>query len=113
MNYLGKVIVMSKKPICFRMFPEKYPHQIAENDCESCEYMCECVDKTRIVEKLQKLYKKQLKKIYSEIDRLEKTKAEITKYTEYRELFGYFLIPAIILVLMEFLLTNTVFRKIP
>lgn len=55
----------------------------------------------------------QLHKIYSRIDELEKTPMEETGYNIYGELFGYFLIPGMILVFLEILLGNTVFRRIP
>ena len=54
-----------------------------------------------------------LKEIYSYIDKLEKTKTEVTQYTEYNELFHYFLLPAFGLLLFELGLTKTRFRKIP
>ena len=35
----------------------------------------------------------ELKNIYGLIDKLEKTKIEVKKYTEYNEMFAHFLIP--------------------
>ncbi|MFC1667812.1 VWA domain-containing protein [Chlamydiota bacterium] len=54
-----------------------------------------------------------LKKIYEEIDELEKTKLEVKEYTDYKELFYWFLIPAIILILFEIVFFNTWGIKIP
>ncbi|MFA6636389.1 MAG: VWA domain-containing protein [Candidatus Omnitrophota bacterium] len=54
-----------------------------------------------------------LEKIYAEIDRLEKTAIEETGYNIYKELFGYFLFPAMVLVLFEIFLANTFLRRIP
>lgn len=54
-----------------------------------------------------------LKEIYNQIDKLEKTEAEVTQYTEYNELFHYFLLPAFGLLLFELGLTKTRFRKVP
>lgn len=54
-----------------------------------------------------------LKKIYAQIDKLEKTKTEVTQYTEYNELFYYFVLPALFLFLIEILLSNTRLRRIP
>jgi len=54
-----------------------------------------------------------LKQTYREIDEFEKTKVEVERYTEYREEFAMFLIPALILLALEFLLANTRFRKVP
>ena len=54
-----------------------------------------------------------LKRIYTEIDRFEKTKFEVTNAIVRKELVGYFLIPAMLLLGIEILLCNTVLRKIP
>ena len=54
-----------------------------------------------------------LKQIYAEIDRFEKTKFEVTNIIVRKELVGYFLIPAMLLLGIEILLRNTVLRKIP
>ena len=54
-----------------------------------------------------------LKKVYKQIDKLERTKKEVTKYAEYDELFSYFCLPALALLLLEIGLGATVFRKIP
>ena len=54
-----------------------------------------------------------LKQIYAEIDRFEKTKFETINTIVRKELVGYFLIPAVLLLGIEILLSNTVLRKIP
>ena len=54
-----------------------------------------------------------MRKIYDEINRLEKSNIEHFGYREYGELFGYFLIPALILLAIEIFLSNTVFLKVP
>src|SRR5579859_6597578 len=54
-----------------------------------------------------------LKKIYADIDRLEKTDAEIKKYTHYQELFPWAIIPGMFLLLLEVILSHTVWRKLP
>ncbi|MFA5119384.1 MAG: VWA domain-containing protein [Candidatus Omnitrophota bacterium] len=54
-----------------------------------------------------------LRRIYNEIDRLEKTPLEEKGYVEYNELFAVFLIPALALILLEIFLSNTVLRKVP
>jgi Ca-activated chloride channel homolog len=53
------------------------------------------------------------KEIYAEIDRLEKTEAKVKEYTEYQELFFWFALPALLLILGELLLGQTLLRKIP
>ena len=56
---------------------------------------------------------KSLKGIYSEIDRMEKTPIEEKGYMEYRELFRIFLIPGLVLLLVEIVLSGTWLRRIP
>ncbi len=51
--------------------------------------------------------------IFTEIDKLEKTPMEETGYNTYRELFGYLLIPGLLILFGEIVLSNTVFRRIP
>lgn len=55
----------------------------------------------------------ELSAIYDEIDKLEKTEVKVKEYTEYYELFHWFLIPAILLLLLEIVLGHTRLRKIP
>lgn len=57
--------------------------------------------------------KTSLEQIFDEIDQLEKTKIKVNEYTRYRELFLPFLLAALGLILLEVILANTVFRKIP
>ena len=52
-----------------------------------------------------------LEQIYNTIDTLEKTEIEIKEFTEYKELFGWFLIPALILSLSGQTLDRNIFRK--
>lgn len=54
-----------------------------------------------------------LKQIYAEIDRFEKTEFETINVVAHKELMAYFLIPAVLLLGTEILLSNTVLRKIP
>lgn len=54
-----------------------------------------------------------LRRIYSEIDRLEKTEIEVEQFTRYGELFHFPLLLGIVLLLSEVGLSNTVLRKIP
>ena len=51
--------------------------------------------------------------IYSEIDKLEKTEAEIKKFTHHRELFAWAISPGLGLLLLEILLRHTMFRRLP
>ncbi|MCS7012136.1 MAG: VWA domain-containing protein [Chloroherpetonaceae bacterium] len=54
-----------------------------------------------------------LKKIYREIDALEKTKVEVETFTEYKEEFVRFLTPALLCLALEVLLINTRWRRVP
>jgi Ca-activated chloride channel homolog len=51
--------------------------------------------------------------IYKRIDELERTEIKTVQYTRYHELFTYFLLPALCLVLAETVLAHTRFRKLP
>jgi len=55
----------------------------------------------------------ELEGIYSEIDKLEKTKIEIKEFTRYSEMFIYFLFIGLVCFFLEFLLANTWLQKIP
>lgn len=54
-----------------------------------------------------------LRKIFSEIDKMEKTKVEVERTAQYRDLFHYALIPGIACLLLEILLSQTVWRRLP
>jgi Ca-activated chloride channel family protein len=54
-----------------------------------------------------------LRRIYDEINRLEKSNIEHFGYREYSELFHIFLFPALLIFLAEIFLANTVFLKVP
>lgn len=54
-----------------------------------------------------------LKEIYNKIDKLEKSKIEVTSYRHAEELFYQWLLAALILLLIEEGLSKTVFRKLP
>lgn len=56
---------------------------------------------------------KSLKAIYQEIDQLEKTKISVTEYSKKDERFFPFAIIAILLLLCEVILRNTILRHIP
>jgi Ca-activated chloride channel homolog len=54
-----------------------------------------------------------LRKIYDEIDKLERTEIETKKYVQVEELFKWAVIPGLLLLLAEVLLGNTIWRKLP
>ena len=55
----------------------------------------------------------ELRGIYAEINALEKSDVEILNFTRYQEILVWFLIPALVLLLVELVLSNTVFRRLP
>lgn len=54
-----------------------------------------------------------LRKIYDEIDRLEKTTVEVKKYNRYREILHWPLLAGLGLLLLEIGLAHTVWRRLP
>ena len=54
-----------------------------------------------------------LSKVYSQIDRLEKSEFGETKYSEYTELFPWFAVPGLALILAIGILNETRFRSLP
>lgn len=51
--------------------------------------------------------------VFNEIDRLEKTKIDVNKYTRYTELFQTYLLPAILLYILGIFLSHTWLRRFP
>jgi Ca-activated chloride channel family protein len=51
--------------------------------------------------------------IYAQIDRLEKTEAEVKKFSHHEELFAWVISPGLVLLLLEVLLRHTVWRRLP
>ena len=54
-----------------------------------------------------------LEQVYAEIDQLEKTESEGRLYTEYVELYLWFLVLGLCLVILEIVLSATRFRSLP
>jgi Ca-activated chloride channel homolog len=54
-----------------------------------------------------------LEKIYDSINQLEKTTRKLKKYQQYDELYLWFLAPGLGLLLLELVLTQTRFRRLP
>ena len=54
-----------------------------------------------------------LSEIYDIIDKEEKTEVIVKEFFHFRELYRFFLIPALILLMLEILLKNTILRVIP
>jgi Ca-activated chloride channel homolog len=51
--------------------------------------------------------------IYAEIDKLEKSEAVVKKYTEFNELFKWFILAGVTLLLTEQILKHTIMRRLP
>ena len=56
---------------------------------------------------------KALASIYKQIDEMERTRVKVKEYTQYAELFPYFLWTGLIMVLFETALNHTLLRKLP
>jgi Ca-activated chloride channel family protein len=54
-----------------------------------------------------------LKQVYDQIDKLEKTRIEVSSFKHYAEKFAPFALTALILLLLEMLLQMTVYKRIP
>ena len=54
-----------------------------------------------------------LEKIFGEIDKLEKSKIEVEKIAQYRDLFSWFLLVGIACLGTEILLSQTLWRRLP
>ena len=52
-------------------------------------------------------------KIYAEIDKLEKTEVNVKKYTQFKELFPWILAAGLAVLLIELVLGQTAFRRLP
>ncbi|VBB47829.1 von Willebrand factor type A domain protein [uncultured Desulfatiglans sp.] len=55
----------------------------------------------------------ELAEIYDVIDQEEKTEATVKEFFHFRDLYPYLLLPAILLILVELILTATVWRVLP
>lgn len=56
---------------------------------------------------------KELEEIYGVIDQLEKTEIEVASHIQYKELFYYFAYAGLALLVLEVVLANSYFRKLP
>lgn len=55
----------------------------------------------------------ELEEIYSLIDSMEKTEIKVSAHIQYRELFVYFVYAGLLFLVLELLLANTYFKKLP
>jgi len=54
-----------------------------------------------------------LHQVYDKINELEKTEVKVKEYRSYDEFFHYFLLPALLLLMLEIFLAQTVLMKVP
>lgn len=55
----------------------------------------------------------ELRQIYSDIDKLEKSKLDVQRYSKVHDVYQFLVLGAVIALLLEILLRITVFRRIP
>jgi Ca-activated chloride channel family protein len=55
----------------------------------------------------------ELEEIYDIIDKLEKTEIKVSAHIQYRELFHWFTYAGLVLLVLEMVLSSTIFRKLP
>lgn len=96
-------------PIEDPIFGKRYVHMPVEIDEEVLTEIAR-ITKGRY---FRATNRQSLSKIYEEIGEMEKTKIEVKEFTRYKELFGTYLFFAILCFLIEVILANTIFRKIP
>lgn len=54
-----------------------------------------------------------LRDVYGEIDRMERSEIESVRHVDYREIYPPFAVSALVLLVLELLLSSTLFRRIP
>jgi Ca-activated chloride channel family protein len=54
-----------------------------------------------------------LRRIYAEIDKLERATIEEERFTQYHELYGRFVVAAFVFVVLAFVLRGTILRRLP
>lgn len=51
--------------------------------------------------------------VYDAIDRMEKTEVQVERFAEHRDLYPYFLVPCVVLLMLWGILTNTRLLRVP
>ena len=91
------------------LFGRRYVYRPTNIDEESLKQIAERTDgkyfRARSGEELEE--------IYGIIDQLEKSDIEISTHIQYRELFHLFAYAGLLLLILEMILANTYFRKLP
>jgi len=96
-------------PVDDPIFGKRYVRMPVQIDEETLKEIANITDGTYY----RATDRESLANIFREIDELEKTKIEVQQFTRYRELFPNYLFMALGLIVLEVVLANTKFRKIP
>lgn len=90
-------------------FGRRYIHQRADIDEKTLQDIAEKTDGRFF--RAENI--KSLQEIYETIDQLEKTEVKIQIFSNYRDLYVYFLVPAFSLLVLWIILINTRFLRVP
>jgi len=91
------------------VFGQRYVYQRVDVDWQALETIAETTGGQFFKAKDTK----SLEEIYKVIDAMEKTRVEVDKWVEYKELYGRFLVPGLVLYLSCLILANTRLLRIP
>lgn len=91
------------------VFGKRYVYQPTKIDEESLKKIAEITDG----QYFRARSGKELESIYDKIDNMEKTKVKTASHIQYKELFQYFTYLGLIFLVLEVVLANTYFRKLP
>ncbi|MCG8634261.1 MAG: VWA domain-containing protein [Desulfobacterales bacterium] len=91
------------------LFGKQYVHQQVNVDYEALKTIADTTGGSFFKAENTKA----LEEIYTMIDRMEKTRVEVDKWVEYRELYNRFLIPGMLIYLFCLVLSNTRYLRIP
>ena len=91
------------------LFGKRYVYQNVDVDIEALKTIARQTDG----DFFQAEDLKSLSKIYEMINNLEKTRVDVEKWVEYKELYPWFLVPGLFLLFIYILLINTRFLKVP
>ena len=91
------------------LFGKRYVYQNVDVDLEALKSIAQQTNASFF----QADNLKSLGKIYEMINNLEKTRVDVEKWVEYKELYPWFIVPGLILLFFYILLANTRFIKVP
>ena len=96
-------------PVDDPLFGKRYVYQPTRINEESLQEIAKITDGKYFRARSER----ELNEIYSIIDSMEKTEIEVSASIQYKELFHYFTLAGLILLAVEVVLGNSVFRKLP